>query len=263
MGRGGGCGRQVLRRAVRAVVWQLPVTAGPPPHPTAAASPPPAAASSPSLGSPAEFYGFPLARELSTTPHTAGAPRSASVDGIPRDADGIPTVTPATVTVRRGSGGAGLAAVLEEEDSELAANLFDCFSPLSPNHAFTPPEGEADEGGEGGSYSPLGDGISAAGAGFGSFSAGQAGPAAGATPDGADFSFFPAAAGRQHADAAAAGATPELPAGAAAAAAAAAAGGSYVSPEILGVYEQAQRAAGGSQAGGSQAAALPTPALPR
>lgn len=224
------------------------------------------------MGSPADFYGFPLARELSSTPQTAAAPRSASVDGVPRNAEGIPTVTPHTVTVRRGSGGASLAAVLEEE-SELAANLFDSFSPLSADHAFTLPEGDADGSpgtddgeGKGGSYSPLGDGISAAGAGFGSFSAGP-GNAAAATPAvdvGAGFSFFPGAASAgQAAEAAAAGATPELPGGAATAAAAAA-GGSYVSPEILGFYEQAQRAASSSQAGtSSQAAGLGTPALPR
>ncbi|PRW32975.1 hypothetical protein C2E21_8057 [Chlorella sorokiniana] len=230
------------------------------------ASPAPAAAASPSVGSPAEFYGFTLAQELSTTPHTAAAPRSASVDGIPRNADGIPTVTPHTVTVRRGSSGAGLAAVLEEE-GELAANLFDCFSPLSADHAFTPPEGDAKASpgaanGEGDSYSTLGDGVSAAGAAFGSFSAGRGDPAAATPADaGADFSFFPTMApGGLVADAAAAGATPELQGGAPAAAA----GTSYVSPEILGFYEQAQRAAGSSQAGtSSQAAGLGTPALPR
>lgn len=233
--------------------------------PSHTASPAPAAAASPSVGSPAEFYGFPLAKELSSTPQTAAAPRSASVDGVPRDAEGIPTVTPHTVTVRRGSSGAGLAAVLEEDD-DLAANLFDCFSPLSADHAFTPPEGEADASpgsaeGEGGCYSPLGEGITAAGPAFGSFSAGR-GDAAAATPAAgasADFSFFPAAPGGQEADAAVAGATPELPGSAAAAA-----GASYVSPEILGFYEQAQRTAGGSQAGtSSQAAGLGTPALPR
>lgn len=222
------------------------------------------------MGSPADFYGFPLAAELSSTPQTAAAPRSASVDGVPRNAEGIPTVTPHTVTVRRGSGGASLAAVLEEE-SELAANLFNSFSPLSADHAFTPPEGDADgspgtDDGERGSYSPLGDGISAAGAGFGSFSAGPGNAAAGtpAVDEGADFSFFPGAASAgQATEAAAAGATPELPSGAAAAAAAAA-GGNYVSPEILGFYEQAQRAAGSSQPGTSnRAAGLGTPALPR
>lgn len=217
----------------------------------AGAAPTPAAAASSGWGSPAEFLGFP-----GGTPGAAGL-RSPSVDGVPRDADGIPMLTPTTVTVRRRSSTRELGVVLEEGADPLAADLFDSFSPLgSGARAFSP----------GGSMG-----------GFGSPAAAEEAPAAWAqqaeaTPAGtaADgFSFFPA--GPAAAEGAAAdgsqGATPEMPAGAAAAAAAGGAAAAYVSPEILGFYEQrtAGAAAAGTAAGSSHAAAsaAATPAMPR
>lgn len=207
--------------------------------PAAAAEPDVRASPGPALDSPAEFYGFPQTANMGTP--GGGAPRSASVDGVPRNADGIPTLTPATVTVRRGSFGAGLGVVLEDDDDDLAANLFESFS-------------------------PLGDGVATAGRAFGSFSGGkaaaleaqEAAAAAAATPaaETAEFSFFPAA-GQPSAAAGGpgSGTTPELPA---------AAQLPTISPEILGFYEQqeqaAQRHAG---AGSSQAAGAYTPVLPK
>jgi hypothetical protein len=82
--------------------------------------------------SPAGFAGFPGRSATPRLSTPASAPRSAS-DGVPRDAEGIPTVTPATVTVRRGSHVSGLAAVAEEgHGNDLAANLFSSFSLGSP-----------------------------------------------------------------------------------------------------------------------------------
>lgn len=188
---------------------------------------------------------------------TPAAPRSASVDGVPRDADGIPTFTPGTVTVRRGSGGLGLGVVLEEDGDLLAANLFGgdefgagrgSFSPLGDGaRAFSPGSGSGSPGAAFGSPA-LDQGEQAACARDGQRQQQQQAEAA-ATPAGAgadSFSFFPSAGGQRPAAAAAAavaGTTPEL-----VAAGGQGAGGSQISPEILGFYEQqeaqqAQRAA--------------------
>lgn len=258
-----------------------PLTAGTPAR--AGASPSPGAPS-PAFSSPADFYGFPRAGpQEGASPRGAGggaagaatgatpaAPRSASVDGVPRDADGIPTLTPATVTVRRGSGGAGLGVVLEEDGDLLAANLF----------------GDDDFGADGGSFSPLGDGARAFSPGFASPGADASPGAAFGSPAAADgqaavvgaadaqaqqeqqqgdvaatpasagadfsFSFFPSAAGQRPAADAAARVTPEL-----AAAGGQGAGGSQISPEILGYYEQQAQQAQRAQADAA------TPVLPK
>ena len=225
------------------------------------------AAISPTGGLPisAEFQCFPQADAMSVgdaasaTPGASSgdpSPSHRSHDGVPRTVDGIPALTPHTVTVRRGSFGGGLGAVLEEDDDFMpAANLFDSFSPAAGS---SPPSA--------GGFSTAVTGASAA-----QQAAAEADAAPAATPA-ADFSFFPAASSHQQ-QKAPAGPTPEMGGGAAAAAAA---GGSMggpapnmISPEILGFYEQeAQRqraaiAATGAAAVPSSSQALGTPALPR
>lgn len=218
---------------------------------------------SPAYSSPADFYGFPLGatqQEAATPGSAAAAPRSASMDGVPRDASGIPVVTPATVTVRRGSVGGGLGMVLEEDGDLLAANLFgDSFSPLGDGaRSFSPTSaGGSPAMGAGGFGSPT-VGEEAEPAHAQQQQQGEQARGAANTPataGTAEFSFFPSAgAGGSRQVAAAAGVTPELHSAAAAAA------DGYISPEILGFYEQeAQRQAGadGSQAGGAAGTVLP------
>jgi hypothetical protein len=226
------------------------------------------AAISPTGGLPisAEFQCFPQADAMSVgdaasaTPGASSggpSPSHRSHDGVPRTVDGIPALTPHTVTVRRGSFGGGLGAVLEEDDDFMpAANLFDSFSPAA---------GSSPASADG--FSPAATGASAA-----QQAAAEADAAPAATPA-ADFSFFPAASSHQQQQQAPAGVTPEMGGGAAAAAAA---GGSMggpaptmISPEILGFYEQeAQRqrasiAATGAAAVPSSSQALGTPSMPR
>jgi hypothetical protein len=223
------------------------------------------------LSSPAEFYRFPQADAMSggaagsATPGASSdgpSPSYCSHDGVPRTVDGIPALTPHTVTVRRGSFGGGLGALLEEDgDFKPAANLFDSFSP----DAGASPASVA------GGFSPAAMGAVAAA----EQAAAEAGAAPAATPA-ADFSFFPATSSHQHQQyQAPAGVTPEM--GGGAAAAAAAAGGSMggpapnmISPEILGYYEQEAQRQRAAAAAATAAAAVPsssqalgTPALPR
>lgn len=194
-----------------------------------------------SSASPADFYGFPSV----ATPGGSSGPGTNS-SSVPRDSEGVPLVTPATVTVRRGgSYGSGRGAAL---DDDLAANLF-CAT-------FSPSDSVG--GAAARSASPGGEEVQDFG-GFEPAASNQAEPDAArrggqgpATPAdaGGDFSFFPPAAAAAPASVAEAagitpGLTPEL------AGAGGAGAGSTISPEILGYYEQ------------QAAAAACTPAMPR
>lgn len=188
-----------------------------------------------SLASPADFYGFPSV----ATPGGSSGPSTKS-SSVPRDSEGIPLVTPATVTVRRGSSYGGERGAWLEDDA-LAANLFCATSP-----------GDSMDRAVASTGSPGGEEVQE----FGGFqlAAGQLEPEAerreaqeAGTPAvaGGDFSFFPAAAtvpGPR-----AEGITPGIATVREAAGGGAA--GSTISPEILGYYEQqAQQAAAASGA---------------
>ncbi|KAL4422795.1 hypothetical protein ABPG75_008992 [Micractinium tetrahymenae] len=201
-----------------------------------------------SLASPADFYGFPsLATPGGSSPRTNSS-------SVPRDSEGVPLVTPATVTVRRGSSYGGRGDV--PEDDALAANLFCAtFSPgdsVGGAAASTGSPGGQEEVLEFGGFAPAAASQPEPEAG-GREEQEAATPAAGADACG-DFSFFPTVAAAAPASGPRSagitpGMTPEL------AGAGGAAAGSTISPEILGFYEQqAQQAA---------AAAACAPALPR
>lgn len=197
-----------------------------------------------STGSPAaNSSGFLAAvAAAGATPPGASSALPALDDAVQRDSEGIPTVTPPTVTVRRGGHSISAADVPVRDDCELAANLFDSFG-----GNFSPAERQAQQPQQ---YQRQLSTVAA-----------SAGPEdAAASPE---FSFFPT--GTPHLQQAffgnggeaAEGVTPDLPA-------LAAAGSSTISPEILGFYESQalQQAAAAATDGPSQAAA-PVPAMPK
>jgi hypothetical protein len=210
--------------------------ANPNPAPERAASP-----GADAHSSPADFYGFPRLPACKEATSGASSPEHAS-DGVPRDSEGVPRLTPATVTVRRGSYNLDMGGMLE--DDGLATQLFTSFSPDagdSPAAAVSPTAAQQ-QGAE-----P------------------SAGPASAAASEVAspEFSFFPAATSSRHAagpsmSPRAGGATPEL-------VGAYGPGSATISPEILGFHEsQAQQRQGAAAAAGaatSQAGGLP--ALPK
>lgn len=213
--------------------------------------------SSAKFSSPAEFYGFPA---MATPGGTSGGVAPSVHDSVPRDAEGIPIVTPATVTVRRGGYAGRREGILEEDD--LAANLFS--STFSPSDSL---------GGAGGS-----PGFGREVLEFGGFAAGrsqQEQGAAGATaagdtmtPAGADlsaeFSFFPAAAAAASCGPntqQAAGVTPAMPVASTTGLGQGHPMDSNISPEILGFYEQQQ--AQQQDGMGSNHTDAGNPALPR
>lgn len=197
-----------------------------------------------STGSPAaNSSGFLAAvAAAGATPPGASSALPALDDAVQRDSEGIPTVTPPTVTVRRGGHSISAADVPVRDDCELAANLFDSFG-----GNFSPAERQAQQPQQ---YQRQLSTVAA-----------SAGPEdAAASPE---FSFFPT--GTPHLQqaffgnggVAAEGVTPDLPA-------LAAAGSTTISPEILGFYESQalQQAAAAATDGPSQAAA-PVPAMPK
>lgn len=173
--------------------------------------------------SPASFGGFALPE--------ASTPELTMADGVPRDAEGVPKLTPATVTVRRGRSATPPAIAAS---GDLAADLFGggAFGSPTKEELRAQEEAAAARHGNAATVAPA------------------AAAAAPVSTPGVDFSFFPAslpAQPHQQVEAGAAEAagqadTPELRGGSAAPSDATPVPPGP-SPEILGFFESQQVAA--------------------